>query len=132
MDPQPSAPEKEASSCCKDLQACWAGLHPPSHHPLWISPFRRGRCADRSQSSRGCAEACGEAQTLGSPGQVPVPVSRWGQSEGTSTNPAFSASAPISSGQWAQWESRPQEQSTQDLCCRPVSIATECLQRTLC
>lgn len=74
-------------------------------------------------------EDAAEAQTRLSWAGTCARVSRWGRARAPPrTQPCLSTHQ-----QWTVGavESRPQEQSTQDLCCRPVSIATECLHRTL-
>ena len=130
MDPQPSAAREGAFQLLQGPSRFLAGqdLSIP-HHPLWISPFRGGDVQTGHRAARGCAGPAAEAQTRLSWAGTCARGSRWGRARAPPrTQPCLSAHRQCTAG---AVESRPREQSTQDLCCRPVSIATECLPGTL-
>lgn len=130
MDPQPSAAREGGFQLLQGPSRFLAGqdLCTP-HHPLWISPFRRGDVQRGHRAARGCAGPAAAAQTWLSWAGTCARVSQWGRARAPPrTQPCLSTHQQWTAG---AVESRPQEQSTQDLCCRPVSIATECLHGTL-
>ena len=125
MGPQPSAAREGAFQLLQGSSRFLVGqdLSTP-HCPVW-SVLSGGRCEDRSRSSERMPGPAAEAQTR----LCCVHVSRRGRVRA----PPWTPPCLSTPRQWTVGtvESRPREQSTQDLCCRPVSIFTECLHGTL-